>query len=106
MQESLVARETERHPIWSHQLGKNTCEQICCIGWSSCRFEGQVKPEVGQAAYIVFCAVLGLASAGLVLSIAVPAIGARDVIAALPTSRSRADSPSGLHLLLLQAAEL
>ena len=34
-----------------------------------------MKPEFGQAAYIVFCAVLGLASAGLVLSIAVPAIG-------------------------------
>lgn len=36
-----------------------------------------MKPEVGQAAYIVFCAVIGLASAGLVLSIAVPSIGAR-----------------------------
>lgn len=45
-----------------------------CISLRS--FEGQVKPDRGQAAYIVFCAVLGLASAGLVLSIAVPAIGA------------------------------
>ena len=36
-----------------------------------------VKPDRGTASYIVFCAVIGLASAGLVLSIAVPAIGAR-----------------------------
>ena len=38
-------------------------------------FEGLVKPERGTAAYITFCAGIGLASGALVLSIAVPAIG-------------------------------
>ena len=42
------------------------------------RFEGQVKPDRGTASYIVFCAVIGLLAAGLVISIAVPAVGASD----------------------------
>ena len=38
-------------------------------------FEGTVKPERGTAAYITFCAFLGLGSAALVTSIAVPWVG-------------------------------
>lgn len=38
-------------------------------------FEGLIKPERGTAAYITFCAFVGLASGALVLSIAAPAIG-------------------------------
>ena len=38
-------------------------------------FEGLIKPERGTAAYITFCAAVGLASGALVLSIAAPAIG-------------------------------
>ena len=38
-------------------------------------FEGAVRPDRGTASYIVFCAAIGLASGGLVLSIAAPAIG-------------------------------
>lgn len=38
-------------------------------------FEGTIAPERGQAAYITFCAFIGLASGALVTSIAVPWIG-------------------------------
>lgn len=38
-------------------------------------FVGLVAPERGTAAYITFCAFVGLGSAALVLSIAQPAIG-------------------------------
>ena len=38
-------------------------------------FEGNIAPERGTAAYITFCAFIGLGSAALVLSIAQPAIG-------------------------------
>jgi hypothetical protein len=38
-------------------------------------FEGAIAPERGVAAYITFCAFVGLGSAALVLSIAQPAIG-------------------------------
>jgi hypothetical protein len=38
-------------------------------------FEGTIAPERGTAAYITFCAFIGLGSAALVLSIAQPAIG-------------------------------
>lgn len=38
-------------------------------------FEGNISPERGTAAYITFCAFVGLGSAALVLSIAQPAIG-------------------------------
>jgi len=45
----------------------DTGEVIC--------FEGLVQPERGTAAYITFCAFVGLASGALVLSIAAPFIG-------------------------------
>ncbi len=38
-------------------------------------FEGTIQPERGTAAYITFCAFVGLGSAALVTSIAVPWIG-------------------------------
>jgi hypothetical protein len=38
-------------------------------------FQGMIAPERGTAAYITFCAFIGLGSAALVLSIAQPAIG-------------------------------
>ena len=38
-------------------------------------FTGNIAPERGTAAYITFCAFIGLGSAALVLSIAQPAIG-------------------------------
>ena len=38
-------------------------------------FKGNILPERGTAAYITFCAFIGLGSAALVLSIAQPAIG-------------------------------
>ena len=38
-------------------------------------FRGNIAPERGTAAYITFCAFIGLGSAALVLSIAQPAIG-------------------------------
>lgn len=38
-------------------------------------FKGNIQPERGTAAYITFCAFVGLGSAALVLSIAQPAIG-------------------------------
>lgn len=40
-----------------------------------CRFEGDIQPNRSQAAFLVFCTALSLASVALVLSITNPEIG-------------------------------